>query len=239
MLERTRAKLAAGEQITLVALGDSNTEVTFHTRGHQNWVGLLQEALFEAYGNGACLLINAGKCASNCRDALERLERDVLRFSPDAVIIALGMNDAGGGADNLEQFRALLGELVATIRARCGSEILLATPNPVVTVHGLPLPSEQPAPGKAWNPARRPLELYAAAIVALGQELDCAVVDHYTAWTARHFHVKHPVADPTGLWPRMSDAIHPGPLGHRALFRELAPHFGVAKYFPWEEIEED
>jgi len=32
------SKLARGEQVTIVALGDSNTELTFHTRGHLNWV---------------------------------------------------------------------------------------------------------------------------------------------------------------------------------------------------------
>lgn len=237
MLERSLAKLAAGEQLTIVVLGDSIADVTFHTRGHMNWVSLLQEALFETYGCGVCLMINAAQCASTCRDALSRLERDVLRFSPDLVIIAYGMNDAIGGVDQLENFRTQLRALVGTIQARCGSEILLATPNPVVTVHGLPLPPEQPAPGKAWNPVRRPLDCYAAAIVAMAQELDCAVVDHYTAWTTRQFHVKHPVADPTGLWPRMADAIHPGSRGHLAFFRELAPLFGVAKYFPWEEVE--
>ncbi len=30
---------------TIVALGDSNTELTFHTKGHLNWCYLLQEAL--------------------------------------------------------------------------------------------------------------------------------------------------------------------------------------------------
>ena len=67
-------------------------------------------------------------------------------------------------------------------------------------------------------------------------ELDCAVVDHHTPWTTKTFEVKHPVADPTGLWPRMGDAIHPGYLGHLAFFRELAPLFEVPTYFPWEEI---
>jgi hypothetical protein len=33
----------------------------------------------------------------------------------------------------------------------------------------------------------------------------------------------------------MADAIHPGAQGQLAFFRELAPLFGVAPYFPWEE----
>jgi lysophospholipase L1-like esterase len=167
---------------------------------------------------------------------MERLERDCLRYAPDCVIISYGMNDAIGGQERLDAFRANLRAMIETIRARCGSEVLLRTPNPVVTVHGLPLPPEQPAPGKAWETPRRTLREYATAIVEVGAALDCPVVDHYTQWTTQHFAVKHPVADPTGLWPRMADAIHPGALGHLVFFREIAPHFDVSPVFPWEGL---
>jgi lysophospholipase L1-like esterase len=236
-LDRTLEKLRAGEHVTIVALGDSNTATTFHTRGHATWVALLEEALFEAYGADACTLINAATCGSSSARQLDRLERDVFRYMPDCVIIGFGMNDALGKLDGIDAFKDRMRALVGAIRERCGSEILLRTPNPVVTVHGVPLPPEQPAPGKAWESERRPLAVYAAAIVGLGRELGCPVVDHYTLWTKKTFTVKHPVADPTGLWPRMADAIHPGSIGHLAFFRELAPFFEVAKYFPWEEVE--
>jgi hypothetical protein len=34
----------------------------------------------------------------------------------------------------------------------------------------------------------------------------------------------------------MADTVHPGPSGHLALFREIAPFFNVPKYLPWEEV---
>ncbi len=237
-MERTLAKLAAGERTTIVAFGDSITELTFHTRGHQNWVGLLAEALFETYGHGVALVINAGKCGSSYAEGLTRLDRDVLRFAPDLVILAFGMNDAIRGVAGLPAFRDSVRTMVGRLRAG-GAEVLLCTPNPVVTVHGLPLPAEQPAPGRPWEGPARPLAAYARALVELATELHCPVVDHYTAWTQRRFHVPHPVADPTGLWPRMGDAIHPGALGHLAFFRELAPLFRVPRYFPWEDVAAD
>ncbi len=43
-------KLEKGEQVTIVALGDSNTEQTFHTRGQMSWPYLLQTALYMKYG---------------------------------------------------------------------------------------------------------------------------------------------------------------------------------------------
>ncbi len=43
-------KLENGQKVTVVALGDSITELTWHTAGRLNWVGYLQEALVETYG---------------------------------------------------------------------------------------------------------------------------------------------------------------------------------------------
>lgn len=238
-MKRTLAKLKKGEPVTIVALGDSITELTFHTQGSLNWVGLLAEAIFEEYGNGVCTLINSGKCASTYAESLTRLDRDVLRFSPDLVILALGMNDAGAGKAGLATFKQQVRKTVKQIQDQCGSEILISTPNPVVTLNGLPLPAEQPVPGKPWEAPCRPVGQYAAALVEVARELACPVVDHYRAWTEKQFRCKHPVTNPNGLWPRMSDAIHPGRLGHLAFFRELAPMFKVAKSFPWEDLDQN
>lgn len=235
-MENTLAKLERAEHVTIVALGDSITEVTFQTRGALNWVGLLAEAIFEKYGNGVCTLINSGKCGSTYEESLGRLDRDVLRFNPDLVLLALGMNDAGDGAAGIAAFKGRVRETVRRIRERCGSEILVCTPNPIVTVNGQPLPAGQTLPGRAWDPPERPVGLYAAALAEVSRETGCALADHYRAWTSRTFAPALPVADPTGLWPRMGDGIHPGRLGHLAFFRELAPLFRVARYFPWEEI---
>lgn len=236
-MKRILKKLNKGEHSTIVALGDSITEITFHTQGRMNWVGLLSEAIFETYGNGVCTMINSGKCASTYTDALIRLERDVLRYRPDLTILALGMNDAGKGKDYIPQFKDEARDCIKRIRESCSSEILIRTPNPVVTVHGIPLPEDQKYPGKAWESAKRPLKLYAKALVEVADELECNVIDHYSLWTSKVFNPSHAVADPCGLWPRMGDAIHPGYAGHLAFFRELAPLFEVPEYFPWEIVD--
>jgi lysophospholipase L1-like esterase len=234
-MQHTLAKLKRAEQVTVVAFGDSITEETFHTRGQMNWVALLREAIFETYGHGVCQMINSGKCGSSYREGLTRIERDVLRFQPDLVILAFGMNDASRGLPALEEFEKEVRETVRIIREKCGSEILIRTPNPVVTLNGLPLPTEQPRPGQVWEAPFRPLRQYSEVLVRLTKELGCACVDHYTLWTLTPFSAKHRVADPGGLWLRMGDAIHPGALGHRIFFRELASLFEVPERFPWEE----
>ena len=90
--------------------------------------------------------------------------------------------------------------------------------------------------GKPLETINRPLKLYSEALVQLAKELNCAVVDHYTLWTAAEFSPTLPVANPNTLWQRMGDAVHPGYQGHLVFFREFAHLFEVPKYFPWEEI---
>lgn len=233
-MQKTLDKLRNGEHVTIVAFGDSNTAETFHTRGHMGWVSLLAEAIFSAYGTGVCTLINSGVCGSSFGDALERVERDVSRFRPDLVIVAFGVWGGHHGMEKIEDFKEGLRQLIHSIRESCNPEILVRTPNPVVAVHGLPLPEGQQS-GRPLT--THPFREYAAAQVEVARELGCDVIDHYTLWEQAKFPCARPVSDPQGLWPRMSDATHPGALGHLAFFRELAPLFGVATYFPWEHIE--
>ncbi|MCX5642643.1 MAG: SGNH/GDSL hydrolase family protein [Candidatus Omnitrophica bacterium] len=213
-VERLLSKLAKGEQVTIVTLGDSNTELTFHTRGCLNWVGLLQEALFEKYGANRVIMINAGCCGEIASGGLMRLDRDVIRFNPDLVIICYWDGDMGP-----------LKKIVQGIQSSTKAEVLLRTPNPIVATNQ---PQTTPAVvcGKEW-PGSDKGEA-AKKIVALGKELNIPVVDHYKSWMeADAFHDGPPVSNPNKLWLRMSDAFHPGPLGHIAFYRDLAPFFGL------------
>ena len=237
-MKATLRKLEKGEHVTIVALGDSITQITFHTEGRMNWVGLLSEALTAHYGPNSCTMINSGRCGGTYEQALERLDRDVLRFNPELVILAFGMNDSRGD-DYFEQFKACVHETIDRIQRECGSEILIRTPNPIVVCNGLPLPPEQPRPGGTWETALRQPRRYAQALVDIAAQKDLVCVDHFTLWSEATFSVPTAGAstDPNGLWPRMSDGIHPGYAGHLAFFRELAPYFEVSRYFPWEIVE--
>jgi lysophospholipase L1-like esterase len=232
-VQNTLSKLKRGEHVTIVVLGDSNTAEGFHTRGRMGWISLLAEAIFETYGTGVCTLINAAVCGTGFAEAGMHLERDVFRYQPDLVIIGFGVWGANLGLEKLEQFKDDMRGLIRAIRERHGCEILVRTPNPVVAVHGVPLPEGQ----KSGCPlTTKPFREYAQAQVAVARELGCAVVDHFTLWSEAKFPFRHAVADPQGLWPRMSDGLHPGALGHVAFFRDMAPLFEVPKYFPWENI---
>jgi lysophospholipase L1-like esterase len=220
-VEGLLAKLARGEQVTIVALGDSNTELTFHTRGYLNWCGLLQVALLEKYGPNRVIMINAACCGERAAGGLARLDRDVLRFAPDLAIVCYWDGDMD-----------VLRTMVRKIRAAGTAEVLLRTPNPIVAPNQ---PRVTPAvvAGKEWPGTG--IGDVARKILALGTELQVPVVDHYHAWLeADAAHHGPPSTNPNKLWMRMSDVTHPGPLGHVAFYRELAPFFGLSPALSWE-----
>ena len=223
-LERFLAKLDAGEQVTMVALGDSNTEQTFHTRGALNFFGLLQCGLLDKYGANKVIAINAGCCGEGAPGGLARLDRDVLRFAPDLVIICYWDTDMNA-----------LRQIVQRLQATGKTDVLLRTPQPVVVPNMPAVPGVNPplVANTEWPGDGK--DLNARNTVALAQELGVPVVDHYSAWLAADTaHEGPPVSNPNKLWMLMSDATHPGPLGHLFFYRQLAPFFGLPEKLPWE-----
>jgi len=237
-MERTLAKLKNEEPITIVVVGDSNTLVSMNTQGRMNWVGYLTEALWERYGDGLVTMINVSVCGYNFLRLADELEDRVLRWHPDLVITQLWLCDASKGAAECEQGRKAFHSVVTGLRSAGGgeTELLVCTPNPHVLCHGHPLP-DGAEPGQVYENEAWNSEL-SAELVNLAREAGCAVVDHYSAWQKKEYTFAHPGANPRGLWQRMIDPIHPNALGQLILFRELAPVFDVAKYFPWEEVDE-
>ena len=230
-LPQARARLAAGEQVTIVFLGDSNTALTFHTHGWLNVVGLVEAAIFQTYGDNRARVINAGSCGGTVEAALARLDRDVLRFQPDLVFVGFGMNDQGHGPALLEsRYLGPMRELVRRLRA-AGAEVVLRTSNPVVCVNG-PGASAGEVPGREFPGTH--LAAYNRALVGLAAELGCPVVDHYLLWLRQEYPPNLGVNNPNGIWQRMSDKVHPNEIGHRAFYRELAPLLGLPTVLPWE-----
>jgi len=229
-------KLRDGRKVTIVALGDSNTELTWHTRGRLNWCGCLQEAMFETYGRNRCLVISAGRCGDTAGGALGRLDEDVLRFDPDLVIIGLGLNDACAGVA-VDDFCTAMVQIIDRVLAHNQADVLLRTPNPIVNPPNPQVVRDgQPI---AMELAGTRVAEFARAIVEIAESKGCSVVDHYRIWKRLEALRGRSIEEPNCLWLRMSDAVHPGPLGHLAFFRELAPLLCLPQRFPWEAAGPD
>jgi lysophospholipase L1-like esterase len=134
--KKTIAETLSGKSITLVALGDSNTGINHWTHGELNWLSLLACLLACNYRTcfpDGCTIINSGRSGDTATGGLARLQKDVLRFSPDLVIIGFGTNDAAI-SDNLEKFRKDMRSMILQLK-NVGCEILLRTPPPVVNMN--------------------------------------------------------------------------------------------------------
>jgi len=103
----------AGKNI--IAFGDSLTAGEGSSDGH-NFVSVLSKRI-------GVPIINAGHGGDTTRDALERLQRDVLSREPKLVLVLLGGNDALRGIPQKETFKNLE-EIIDRIHTK-GSCVLL------------------------------------------------------------------------------------------------------------------
>ncbi len=102
--------------VRIVAFGSSNTELHWHSEGRFNWHAWLKCALREWVGRHVTL-VDAGICGETVTDLHRRLDRDVLSFQPDLVIITIGGNDAMQGMP-VETYREKLDTLVNILKSK-------------------------------------------------------------------------------------------------------------------------
>lgn len=128
-------KLAAGESITIVFLGDYVTSPDSLPDGNPNHVALLGNWFDDNYPNQV-KVINAGMNANTISHMKDRIASDVLSHSPDLVVISAGLNDAlGGWKIPVEEYGKSYQLIVDEISASGKTEVLIRTPNPTTSVN--------------------------------------------------------------------------------------------------------
>jgi lysophospholipase L1-like esterase len=190
-LPRVAEKLAAGQPVKIVCLGDSVTGVYYHTGGRRAYPEMVGVALAQLYPAAKITIINAGVSGNSTQDALKRLQTDVFDHKPDLVTVMFGLNDMVRVP--LADYQSNLKSIIEQGRA-VGAEVLLCTPNAVIETGG--------------RPTARLLE-YTRAMKDVGQKLQVPVCDCYAAHGALR------ERDPLAWRLLMSDAIHPNMDGHK------------------------
>ena len=190
-LKKTPEKLAAGQTVKVVCLGDSVTGIYYHTGGRRAYPEMLQLALRMTYPNAEVTVVNAGISGNRTHDGLSRLQQDVLDHQPDLVTVMFGLNDLT--VLPIADFRANLTEIIRRCRA-AGAEVLLCTPNSIITTSSRPVPK---------------LVEYCQAVKEVGAEQQTPVCDIYAAYEALH------ARDPLTWRLLLSDEIHPNMDGHK------------------------
>jgi lysophospholipase L1-like esterase len=197
-LPRTRAALESGQHVKIVCFGDSVTGVYYHTGGRRAYTDMLGIALKKAYPKADVTMINAGISGHATTNALERIERDVLKHKPTLVTAMFGLNDMVRVP--LDQYRANLSKIIDQCQG-AGAEVLLCTPNNVITTSGRPTEK---------------LVTYCDAIRTAGKDRGIPVCDTYAAFEALR-------SEDALAWRLlMSDEIHPNMDGHKRIAEIIA-----------------
>lgn len=129
---RRSTAMAGSESIRYVALGDSVTAGWLEhgvLDSEAAYPHLFRRRLASLFPHAMISVLNAGLGGENADGALGRLERDCLRHDPHLVTICLGLNDARGGKNGVESFKANVSQLITQLREGTAADILLVSPN--------------------------------------------------------------------------------------------------------------
>lgn len=199
-LPATRAKLAAGGPLTIVAFGDSITnggetsapELIFWRR----WVADLSAK----YPSAKISAINGATGGDSTTQGLKRLQEKVIAARPDLVLIAFGMNDHNRRGVPLADFERQLREMIARVRAATTAEIIVLSAFP---------------PNPRWMHGSQRMAEYAAATARVAAETRCAYADVFTNWQTMIARKR-----PEDLLA--NNINHPNDFGHWIYYRVLA-----------------
>lgn len=126
--------------VTIAVLGDSVTQGCFelydecknHMVSVYDYQSVYHEKLkrmLQVLFPGVVIqVINAGIEGTGVVQGRERLERDVLSYNPDLVIVSFGLNDCVCGIENLESYRKALSEIIEEVQEK-SCEMIFLTQN--------------------------------------------------------------------------------------------------------------
>ncbi|MGD9855908.1 MAG: GDSL-type esterase/lipase family protein [Planctomycetaceae bacterium] len=194
----TASLVSGSEPVHIVCFGDSVTGLYYHTGGRRAYADLLGTALQRLCPRADVTTLNAGISGHTTRDALARIDTDVLAKRPSLVTVMFGLNDMTRVP--LDEYRANLLTMIEKVRD-AGAEVVLCTPNSVITTTGRPVEK---------------LEQYCEVVRALAAEQGAALCDCYQVYeTLRE-------RDSLAWRLLMSDEIHPNHDGHKLIAESIA-----------------
>lgn len=123
-VKRILSKLRRGEKVTIVFWGDSVTAGGDASSPDKAFPALFVSLLKERFPKAKIELVNAGIGGSNTNQRLPNIKEEVLKYSPDLVVIEF-VNDMGFTEENL---RKNYNQAIDLIREQ-GGEIIILTPH--------------------------------------------------------------------------------------------------------------
>lgn len=196
ILAKKNDDIFGAEPATVAFLGDSVTHGCFECyideTGHIQTVFERENAYAAKFAQIASRLypraqlniINGGTSGGTAVNAVERLDRDILRFCPDLVVVNFALNDCGAGPDGLTVYRDSLARIFARVK-ETGAEVILLTPNLMcdyVSAHIREDALQAVAESLMKNVQAGYLDMYVETAVKLAQSMNVPVCDCYALW---------------------------------------------------------
>ena len=196
-LARKQNNLYGEPPATLAFLGDSVTQGCFELfesgkaldtvfENKNAYSTRINEILHMMFPKAQINLVNCGISGDNAPNGLSRLDRDILPFKPDLVIVSYGLNDAGRGEAGLEQYVNALDGIFKKIKER-GAECIFMTENSMninVSCHITNERFREIAEGTMKTQTSGMLEKYFEAAKKVALENGVRVCDCYAKWKA-------------------------------------------------------
>lgn len=189
--------LAGAEPVTVAFLGDSVTQGCFDNYAtSENTIQTYFDAenayhtkfrkiLNKLYPNVPLNIINAGISGGKSWEGVERLERDVLRFSPDLCVVCFGLNDASSIAeDALIKYENSLKAIFKALQD-ANIEVIYMTPNMMSTHVSCHIENDlikrtAEYVAKVQNSGK--LETFLSAGKKIAESMGVTVCDCYSKW---------------------------------------------------------
>ena len=148
---------------------------------------ILRKILNMLYPNVPLNIINAGLSGGSAPLGFKRLERDVLRFSPDLCVVCFGLNDSGVNPDSPDSLDKYLSALQSIFEELIKNdiEVIFMTPNIMCTEVSCHISSElikNIARRKAEVQNSGRLDMFIDEAKKLAFSMNIPVCDCYTKW---------------------------------------------------------
>ena len=88
----------------------------------------LKKRLSEIFPASPVVIVNAGISGDNATQALGRLDRDVLSFKPDLVVLCFGLNDCASGLQGISTYKNSMTRIIRSA-IETGAEVIVMTPS--------------------------------------------------------------------------------------------------------------
>lgn len=203
-MERITALLQRDDPVTWVFTGDSVVNGGAHLHGYRDYVELFAERVRVELARRRDPVITTAVGGRTISDVLDDVDHCVHRYSPDVVVIGVGLNDSRHGVEGVDRFLNQYEDLCTQVLAAGGIPVV-QTPNGFTPT--------------AADFVIAHLARYTEAILELAEQLSLPLVDHAAVWAE---------AAERGVLEQWIDRdCHPNSYGHRAMAHTLLRAFGI------------